>query len=241
MGWTKGMKHSEESKSLMRARKHSVETREKMSAALTGRKQGGGRSTGYTHSEETKQRMKDAARTKGRKAWNAGLTKADPRVAKNSESLAKSLQQKVADGVYTPPTVTPEIRAATALRMSQNNPGGRCRWYDVAGERVQGTWERDLALKMIELGVPWLKRGRGNRSWNYLDAEGCAHRYTPDFYLPGVDLQLEVKGFWWGQDRDKMNRVLFQNSTRVHIVTESQFHSLLAATDSTEFLALITG
>lgn len=32
-------------------------------------------------------------------------------------------------------------------------------------------------------------------------------RYTPDFYLFEYDLYIEIKGYWWNNDEEKMIKV----------------------------------
>ena len=173
--------------------------------------------------------------------WNKGLTKEDPRVRRNAESISLAHRQRVADGIYTPPPRTPAQLAQLSKRMSQKNRGGRCKWYEVDGRRVQGTWERDLAMKMDELGIEWKRlAARGNRTWRYADGSGKVRRYSPDFYLPALELQLEVKGYWWGNDRQKMDWVQAQNpEARIRIVEGELFRELLGSPDASAFLTLI--
>lgn len=33
---------------------------------------------------------------------------------------------------------------------------------------------------------------------------------TPDFYLPEFDMFIEIKGYWWGNDKEKMICVMKQ-------------------------------
>lgn len=174
----------------------------------------------------------------GHVAWNKGLTKeTDPRVAANARSVARTQRKRVAEGTFTPNILTASQREAAARRMSRNNPGGRCKWFKVNGQRVQGTWERDLAQRMCELGVPWARTVKdGNRSWFYRDAQGKRRWYTPDFLLPEAMVQLEVKGFWWGNDRQKMDWVLSQNpEARIKIIEKDLFERLLVSPDRDAF------
>jgi len=177
----------------------------------------------------------------GHPAWNKGKTKeTDSRVARNSRAVARTVRKKVKGG-WSPKGPGQAAREATAKRMSQNNPGGRCKWFKVDGRTVQGTWERDMALKMCDLGIPWKRTvEKGNRSWFYHDDAGKRRWYIPDFYLPESDLQLEVKGYWWGRDKQKMAWVLEQNPTaRIAIIEEKLFRALLAEPSKEGFLQLL--
>lgn len=131
----------------------------------------------------------------GRKAWNKGLTKEDPRVAKSLVTKSKRSYPK-----KKKPNLTNEQRRNLSIRMSQNNPGGKSKWYSVNGIKVQGTWERDVAIQLTKLNILW----RRCKYFEYcLDSK--IKRYTPDFYLPDFNVYLEIKGHWWGKDREKMN------------------------------------
>ena len=100
-----------------------------------------------------------------------------------------------------------ETKQKISEKLSINNKGGRAKWYDVAGQRVQGTWERDIALKLEELKIKWVKLKTNRDTLTYV-MQGKLRSYTPDFYLEDYGVYLEVKGFWWGNDKEKMRIVL---------------------------------
>ena len=118
-------------------------------------------------------------------------------------------------------------RRAVSKRQSLNNSGGRCKWFEVAGQKVQGTWERDMALKFEEDGVNWYKP-KLNRDVLRYTLDDKEKSYTPDFYLPDEDLYIEVKGHWWGNDKNKMKAVLEQHQDkRIVIVEKDDFYKFL--------------
>lgn len=102
-----------------------------------------------------------------------------------------------------------EARTKTSVRQSTNNRGGRCKWFNIGGVKVQGTWEKNIAEKLIELEIAWRRPGIED-SFLY-ELNGEIRRYTPDFYLPEFNYYLEIKGRWWGDDEDKMAAVMHQN------------------------------
>ena len=173
--------------------------------------------------------------------WNRGLrADTDERVARNALAVSKAITQKIQDGTHVVSVMGAEARERISRNMTEHNPGGRCSWFLVGEEQVQGSWERDLAVKMTDLEIVWGKKvSRGNRSWFYSDKKGIRRWYTPDFYLPEFDFQLEVKGFWWGDDREKMDLVLSQNETRIKIIEARLYHSLLGAKSKAEFLDIL--
>jgi hypothetical protein len=122
--------------------------------------------------------------------------------------------------------------------MTANNIGGRCRWYQVGTERVQGRWERNLAVKMTELKINWTKQNQ--QALKFLDASGKVRRYTPDFWLTDAAFYLELKGYWWGNDREKMHFVFEQHPEKHIIIIEEQlYRTLLKVTSQQEFFSYL--
>lgn len=82
-------------------------------------------------------------------------------------------------------------------------------WYNIAGVKVQGSWERDVALYLAGLGLVF-KRVR-------LIYDGH-RRYTPDFYIPSLGLYLEVKGFLRSRDVEKYRKVLAEHRINLRFI-----------------------
>lgn len=154
----------------------------------------------------------------GTVAWNKGLTKEnDDRVLKYSVSNKGNCS-------FLGKTHSDETKQKLSAIASANNRGGRSKWYDVSGQRVQGTWERDIGQKLTELGVLWMKV---RTSWRYT-MDGKIRHYTPDFFLPNEEVYLEIKGYWWGDDKRKMDIVQQQYPEKKIIVIEkSEFIKIL--------------
>lgn len=122
---------------------------------------------------------------------------------------------------------TDESKRKIGEKLSINNKGGRAKWYEVAGQKVQGTWERNVALKFEELGIEWKKLKTNRDTLEYV-MDGKVRHYTPDFYLPAYDILLEVKGHWWGRDREKMDIVLDTHKDKnIFIVEKEQYEQVL--------------
>ena len=58
--------------------------------------------------------------------------------------------------------------------------------------------------------------------WKYVDDFGKTRRYAPDFFLPDYNCWLEVKGFWWGNDKRKMEIVTATYPDRRIVIVEQQ-------------------
>ena len=139
------------------------------------------------------------------KAWNKGL----PGTFLGKKHSAKS-KEKISE------------------KLSINNKGGRAKWYEVAGQNVQGTWERDIALKFEQLNIQWIKLKTNKHTMKY-EMNGKIRSYTPDFYLPDYDMLVEVKGFWWGNDKEKM-KIVFNTHTdkNIVVVEKEEYEEILS-------------
>ena len=123
---------------------------------------------------------------------------------------------------------TEEHRRQTSIRQSLHNSGGKSKWFEVAGIKVQGTWERDLALKFEEWGIAWEKPTR-KLAWPYF-IDGKRKHYSPDFYLPSIGVWVEVKGHWWGDDMRKMVAVTRRYPRRqIVLVRKKEFTAAMAS------------
>lgn len=125
---------------------------------------------------------------------------------------------------YGPNIMSDEAKERVSKWMSENNPGGKSKWYEVNGIKVQGTWERDFAHLLTEQNIKW-QRGK---PIPYIISDNKKH-YTPDFYLPEYNVYIEIKGHWWGNDREKMDCVIEQHpDKRIIIIENKDFSAALA-------------
>lgn len=147
---------------------------------------------------------------KNGKSWNSGKTKkTDQRIKKLGEKLKLIAKKKKEQGIFKKSgwaVWNEDKKRKQSIKMTLNNPGGKSKWYEINGKKVQGTWELNIAKKLNDLNIKW---ERCNPI--IYKKEEKEKRYTPDFYLPEYDKFLEIKGFWWGDDKEKMKLVLGQN------------------------------
>ena len=164
-----------------------------------------------------------------RQGWSRGLTKeTDERVKNISETYSKNVK----DGKTIPSSrgrkLSDEHKKRISIRQTLNHKGGRCKWYEVAGQKVQGTWERDIALKLNELNIKWIKL-KTNKDIIEYAVNGKIRRYTPDFFLSDYNLYLEIKGYWWGNDKEKMRIVLETcKDKKIKIIQEQEYKQILS-------------
>lgn len=135
---------------------------------------------------------------------------------------------------------TEESKRKISEKLSMNNHGGRCKWYNYNGVWVQGTWELSIAKKLNNFQISWKKTKELEYTLKYIDDNNKEHTYNPDFYLQKYDCFLEIKGHWWGNDKRKMELVMQQNpSIKIIIIEKDLFALLLSADTKEEFLQLL--
>lgn len=172
--------------------------------------------TSHIHRTHSKPGISYGGHQKGTPSWNKGLTKeTDKRVEKNGISVSASMKGKKGR------LHSEETKRKISLKMSINNKGGRSKWYEVAGQKVQGTWERNCALIFEEKKINWQKLKTNQHTFAY-EMHGKVKNYTPDFYLKDYDVYLEIKGYWWGNDKEKMNIILEKYKDKKIIVVEKE-------------------
>lgn len=161
-------------------------------------------------------------------SWNKGLTKnTDDRVKKSSETQIERFNK----GEILPSFFkhTKEAKEKISIARSLNNKGGRCKWYPAQKNngdiiRVQGTWELRFSKILNIIDENWIKPTTGNKKciFKWIDDEGIKHTYTPDFYSPKLKKYFEIKGYWWGNDKRKMELVLEQNNINIEIIQKKE-------------------
>ena len=91
------------------------------------------------HTEEGLRRKKESpGRPKGIPAWNKGQTaETNEKIAQINANLSKTMQEKVRNGTYIPFRPGKEARERLSIAQSTQNRGGKSKWFDIDGKRVQ--------------------------------------------------------------------------------------------------------
>ena len=141
---------------------------------------------------------------KKRVAWNKGLScSTDERVANLGRSISVALTGK--PGRPLSEKQKKNLSALQSQRLkdgyadgSRGQYGGYCKWFEVDGVKVQGTWEL-RAAKILSL---W-KRDNKIKNWSRCPhrvpyvLDDKQHTYSPDFLVErtdGTKYILEIKG-----------------------------------------------
>lgn len=177
-----------------------------------------------THVWRMHEEGKDHKPTLNNTAWNNGLTKDEN---ESVLKMSRTLKKKYATGELKPhfkdKKHTDETKQKISEKLSRNNKGGRCKWFEFEKSssehvKLQGTWEVRFACVLEMIDPEWIKPTTSNHSFKWTDDNGIEHTYTPDFYSPKLDKYFEVKGYWWGNDKRKMELVIEQNEANIEMV-----------------------
>jgi hypothetical protein len=137
--------------------------------------------------------------TKIKMTWHKGLSKKnDERLLLKSIATSKTMTGKK----KSPHTELSKRKMSLKRIQFLENNSKHCEWYEIAGIKVQGTLEKQLAEFLVANRI----------SFERVRLRFQDHRtYTPDFYLPKFGLFIETKGFLYEKDKEKMRLVLLEN------------------------------
>ena len=149
--------------------------------------------------------------------WNKGLTKeTDERIKKQCERFHDRFvkgEVKIKSHPHSKETKEKLSKIRSEYLASAENAGGfkDVGWYKIKNIKnieyvVRGLWEYNVALKLNELNILWIR----NQYLNYF-INDVKKIYNPDFYLPELDEYIEVKGYFSDKDKIKMDAVIDQN------------------------------
>ena len=147
---------------------------------------------------------------KGKPNARKGWTKeTHPEIIEQNKKVQETMKKKKESGWRYVPHFSKDWLEKTAIRMAQHNPGGKCKWFEVNGIKVQGTYEKHFAEELCKKNILWI---RPKETFSYIDYYTKKKRkYCPDFYIPSLDMYIELKGYWWGTDKEKMKSVYNNN------------------------------
>ena len=81
---------------------------------------------------------------------------------------------------------------------------------------MDSTWEVMMAMRLDELEVNWERDPK--MKLEYRTRGGRKRNYIPDFYLPDLDIYIEVKGYWTDAAKHKMKDIIKRNPGKICIL-----------------------
>lgn len=159
---------------------------------------------------------------KGRIPWNIGLTKEDPRVAKQAAASGKTRRGR---SNHPQPD---RARNILSIKAKERGFGGfnmRKAAITYNGIKLDSSYELEVAKSLDASNIKWQRCGR----FEYQHKDGSVHYYTPDFYLPEYNIYLDPKNdyliehvneFTGMTDIEKIQRAANANNIRVIVLNK---------------------
>jgi len=97
------------------------------------------------------------------------------------------------------------------------------RTYPYKGFVFKSSWELGFVKYLDGLGVPWEYE---KYRFLYTDTSGKERFYWPDFYLPDIDMFVEIKGFYTEADRHKVSCFIGCNPDKLIVLQEKELKNL---------------
>lgn len=172
--------------------------------------------------------MSDETKEKLRK-FKLGKTivSRDHRQCKYCGKQTHSIDGKIPDWFCRPRCIEAKryISKAISLKVKgktggYRERGGRGHGCHYKGIWLDSTWELALAERLDELNVQW-ERDVSKHKFAYVDQQGNQRTYFPDFYIPNLNLYIEVKGYWTAETKFKMSAVKNKHEYLNLLVLES--------------------
>lgn len=155
------------------------------------------------HTEEGRKFEVQPAKTKEakkRQNWNKGLTQRDhPSIAQHARTIQEGYNTGRNRPPFTRKHTAEELDKISKARMQHLEEksgwaGTHHRYASVKAGAVHlhSNWELETAKALDVSCFHWV---RPSNWFKYQDQEGQTRRYQPDFYLPELDLYIEVKPY----------------------------------------------
>lgn len=127
----------------------------------------------------------------------------------------------------------PEYRNSQSLRAYEQNKNqdsdfGKpfSGWCKYKGVNFRSSWERDFAEQMDEASIEWVYEPR---SFSYTSYEGILSNYLVDFYLPDLEVYVEIKAPYYLDNntelklqavKDEGYKIMFFDENNYDIITK---------------------
>lgn len=169
----------------------------------------------------------------GHEAWNKGLTKEiDERLQKTSDTYKRRYANGEIKSYWKGKHHSIETKNKLSKLRTQYLDECKAGFQDVGWYRikninneeyvVRGTWERDFGNFLTENNILWVKK----ITIKYKQEDGSIHRYSPDFFIPNINLYVEVKGYFSEFDKKKMKLIIEQNNINIRYIFQEDINKI---------------
>lgn len=186
----------------------------------------------YRKTYRTKETHPDWAKKISVTSKDREINKGDKNGMKNIEvrkRQSKTRSYKFATDPTWKENVSKSVKALWEKGVYDNVSVGKCKWYnhikpDGTNIKLQGTWEVVFAKHMDKMHIEYdAHKGK----IKYFQ-DGKERSYMPDFYIPSINLYVDVKGaFFDFLQFEKFNCIKKSNpEINIFLVTKSVFQEL---------------
>lgn len=112
---------------------------------------------------------------------------------------------------------------------SASNVSGRVKNYEFNGMTFKGTWELVVAKALVNEHIEFTNSIEGVKY--FWSETNSYHTYFPDFYIPSLNLYIEVKGYERTRDLDKWKAI-----PNLVILKEGEIKELQSGISITKYL-----
>lgn len=142
------------------------------------------------------------------------------------KTLPTQMKEKISEGMQRAVRLYPDS-------YSSSNVNGRVKKVIYKDIILDSQWEVDFAIWLDEKQIVW---ERPNKGFEYI-YEDKKHIYYPDFYLPQLDIYVEVKGYKRERDKYKwksLHNLIVVSATDIKRIKDNTFDLFGLVTQGSE-------
>lgn len=142
------------------------------------------------------------------------------------KTLPTQMKEKISEGMQRAVRLYPDS-------YSSSNVNGRVKKVIYKDIILDSQWEVDFAIWLDEKQIVW---ERPNKGFEYI-YEDKKHIYYPDFYLPQLDIYVEVKGYKRERDEYKwksLHNLIVVSATDIKRIKDNTFDLFGLVTQGSE-------
>lgn len=143
------------------------------------------------------------------------------------KTLPTQMKEKISEGMQRAVRLYPDS-------YSSSNVNGRVKKVIYKDIILDSQWEVDFAIWLDEKQIVW---ERPNKGFEYI-YEDKKHIYYPDFYLPQLDIYVEVKGYKRERDEYKwksLHNLIVVSATDIKRIKDNTFDLFGLVTQGSEW------
>lgn len=99
---------------------------------------------------------------------------------------------------------------------------GRGKAYVYNGANLDSSWELEFVKYLDSQNIKWIR----NTKRFYFTWKNKKTYYIPDFYLPEQNRFVEIKGYWFGDKKERTMYAILENKLNVLIIENKNYKTV---------------